>query len=149
MTRRWRTEAIGLAAVTGLAMMAAFAVRTAPEAVLARDYGDALARLAAEWPTPAKANIWLSRSEPAPRPLRKALAVGDRVSIASSAGTLETFEVVSVEEVAADSIGAPQSLIQIVTGRPVSGAGAATVRFIFAVESEADVTGPVKADKTL
>jgi hypothetical protein len=121
------------------------------DTILAEGYRRVLSDIspARQWQAPAAPNIWLSRADATPRPLRKPLAIGDRVSIAGKAGVVDVFEVLRVEQVEADAVGMPEQSIQIVTARPAHAEGGETVRFIFSVESVTTPAAARKPDATL
>ena len=117
-----------------------------PEAILARDYGAALATTDTTWDTGRPQNLWLSRHEQVPA-LRRALSVGDRVTIAGT-GSSDSIDVTGLEVVDGAPLGLPGTKLQIVTGHSANGPAGETVRFLFAVEpTPANTVG--KSDKVL
>lgn len=123
--------------------------RGAPEDVLARSYASSLGDVSTHWQRPEGGHLWLSRAELHPLPLRKAIAVGDHVSIGSGSDRADSYEVVAVETIEADGLGLPGSQIQLVTARPEGTSTGAAVRLIFAVEPPASIPQTVRADKVL
>jgi hypothetical protein len=159
-----RTLFSGLAGMAVLAAVAGvFGLATsAPEAVLSRSYENALSDVDAVWERRTSGHLWLSHapasvqsSSIAPlqfNPLERALAVGDRISIAAVSGAEEAIEVVAIEHVGGEGLGLAGVQFQIVTGRVARGSGPETVRFLFAVDAVAgpDVTtGASNVDRSL
>ena len=140
---RWTFAAVlGLA---GLIAAGSVADRAAPDAVLANNYGAALAEAETSW-TSLPPNIWLSRlggSGP-----DTALATGDTITISTKDGRPQVIEVTARELIDGDLIGAPGIRFQLVTGRPAGPTGA-QVRFLFATDQHQSTSRAVQADRML
>lgn len=124
------------AAMLGLVSLIAagpFASRATPDAVLASNYGAALAETETSWSS-VPHNIWLSRLGGGGSGPDKILAAGDTITITARDGHPQVIEVTGLERVDGDLIGLPGVRFQMVTGR-VEGGSAAPVRFLFAIES--------------
>lgn len=132
-------------AMAGLAGAGVTAIRaTAPERILAQEYGQALADIDTSWGSRHAGNLWLSTAPMrAPRP---ALAVGDRITIAARNGGEQAIEVTALEEVDGEALGLAGTRFQIVTARPARGS-LETVRFLFAVDTPP--AAPAGRDRTL
>ena len=104
--------------------------------VLARGYGRALAEADTHWSSAQSENLWLSRLGDQPVVLRKAVMIGDRLTVGGNARS-DTFEVVGLEQIDGEALGQPSLRIQVVTARVDGGATAETVRFLFAVDAPA------------
>ena len=149
----WDLKGFGFAAAAlALAGVAYLAGRTASTEVLARTNGPSLGQVSADWTGVAPShpeNLWLSRTDGAARGPRKALAIGDRVSIGKADGTGQQFEVTGVELIESDALGTPGSTIQIISGRNEGASDTPSVRFIFAIEPPTAPSPASKPEKVL
>lgn len=120
------------------------AATLAPDRVLDRAYGPAMARAEKLWPDAAEqATILRPASLPAVRNgLRKPFAVGDRMVIESRAGTPEAIEVIAIEKIDGTSLGLDGVVLQMVTARADGAAAGETVRFLFAIDQPAQASKP-------
>ncbi len=127
--------------------------------VLASGYGRALADADTSWSSAASgkssANLWLSGLGDQPIAMRKAVAIGDRITVANNSRT-DVFEVVNLEQIDGEPLGLQATRIQVVTARVdgnASGGHASvsgeTVRFLFAVDDARPVPAQPKPDKVL
>lgn len=110
-----------------------------PEAMLAKSYERSLSGADVSWSAQHRGNIWLS-SVPAGGGLKAGLAVGDRITIAKRGGGSQEIEVTGLEPVDGAGAATGGMQYQVVTGRAVSSGTA--VRFIFAVDAEAQPAAP-------
>ena len=116
--------------------------------VLARGYGRAFAEADTTWSTAQPGNLWLSGLGEQPAALRKAVVIGDRITVGGS-GRSDVFEVVGLEQIDGEPLGLPALRIQVVTAR-VDGSGTGeSVRFLFAVDGPATAPAAPKPDKVL
>ena len=139
---RWNFAA--LLGLVGVIAIGTLAERAVPDAVLASNYGAALAEAETSWTT-LPPNIWLSRlGSGGPD---TALATGDTITIAAKDGRPQVIEVTGREMIDGDLIGAPGLRFQLVTGR-AAGTSGAPVRFLFATHQQ-QAPLPVAADRML
>lgn len=113
--------------------------------LLAESYGRSLEDADTSWSTTAAVagHLHLSRMGERAQFVRKPVAVGDRITIASGAAS-DAFEVVELDTVDGASIGLTGMRLQVVTARPDNGLESETVRMIFAVETPALLSRPNK-----
>jgi hypothetical protein len=142
---RWKTAAV--LGLTSLIAAGPIAQRVTPDAVLASNYGAALAGAETSW-TSLPHNIWLSRLGGGGGGPNKTLAAGDTITIAAKDGRPQVIEVTGLEFIDGDLIGVPGVRFQLVTGR-VAGTLEAPVRFLFATETPYQAPLPAAADRVL
>ena len=118
------------------------------DAVLADGYGRALADADTHWSSTRSENLWLSRLGDQPVVLRKAIMIGDRITVGGNAHA-DTFEVVGLEQIDGEGLGQPSLRIQVVTARIDGSATTETVRFLFAVEAPTTVAPALLPEKVL
>ena len=132
-----RLTSIALGLATGAALLVGYTCvngfRTTDD-VLASGYGRALADADTAWNHGPAHNIWLSGQGEQPASLRKAVALGDRITVGGHARS-DVYEVVGLEHIEGEALGMPTLRIQVVTARIDSRAQSETVRFLFAVEA--------------
>lgn len=121
----------------------------APNAVLAVNYGAALADADTSW-TSLPRNVWLSGLGGADANTNRLLTAGDTITIDGKDGHPEVIEVTSRDVIDGDLFGVPNVRFQLVTGRS-TGRDRRTVRFMFATETPSSTTLPGKspADRVL
>lgn len=128
------------------------AIPTRIEDVLARSYGAALADAETTWPNRNSGHLWLSRLGEQPALLRRALALGDKITVGSHQNP-DVFEVVAFEQIDGTPLGHPSLQIQVVTARPETAPhdseARETVRFLFAVDTAPVAPALAKLDKVL
>lgn len=129
----------GLAAVWGAAVMTE---RARPDAVLAKNYGSALADAETVW-TSLPSNLWLS-SLGGGRAAETVLAVGDTITIAGKDGP-QVIEITGLELIEGEHLGIPGARFQLVSGRPRGDAQASLMRFIFASEAPHLTNSPARS----
>lgn len=142
--QRWKP-----AAVLGLAsLLVAGAIwhRAAPDAVLASNYGSALAETETSW-TSLPPNIWLSRLG-GDSLAERSLATGDTITVSTRDGRPQVIEVTGLELIDGDLLGMPGVRFQLVTGT-ASGKPGEPVRFLFATGARSRTPLPTPADRTL
>ena len=122
------------------------------EDVLARSYGSALADAETSWSPRNAGHLWLSRLGEQPALLRRAVAVGDKITVGGLQHP-DVFEVVALEQIDGTRLGHPSLQIQVVTARPEGmpheNEIRETVRFLFAVDNAPAVAPLTKAEKVL
>ena len=141
VTAAMATAAIVYVAITGGAVDVA-------ANVLARGYGRALADVDTSWSGPPPGNLWLSGIGEQPIAMRKAVTIGDRITVGNNSRT-DVFEVVGLGQIDGEPLGFPAMRIQVVTARVDGHASGETVRFLFAVDDPTPVTAQPKPDKVL
>ena len=140
-----RATVAAVLSLTGLLAAVPIAERATPDAVLAGNYGVALADADVSW-TSLPRNIWLSGlggGNGGDRPL----AQGDTITIAAKDGRPQVIEVTGLELIDGDRIGVPGVRFQMVTGRAVTGEQSSPVRFLFATDAPPSAAAP--ADRVL
>ena len=163
-TASWRGLGVAVAcAVTAAVGYAAFSGGDTDltARVLARGYGQALADVDTSWTSAhsgkdaakASGNLWLSGLSEQPMPMRKAVVVGDRITVGNTTRS-DVFEVVALGQIDGEPLGLPTMRIQVVTarldGQAAEGqAPGETVRFLFAVDDLRPVPAQPKPDKVL
>lgn len=106
--------------------------RTASDALLARNFGSALADSDTSWSS-LPPNIWLSGlGHPG---AARALSPGDTITIAGKDGSPEVIEVTELSPVDGERIGVPGVQFQLVTGHSRTAAPGQVLRFMFATET--------------
>ncbi|MGE0765462.1 MAG: hypothetical protein AB7L90_03270 [Hyphomicrobiaceae bacterium] len=105
----------------------------APDAVLAGNYGSALADADTSW-TSLPRNIWLSGLGGADAQTDRLLVAGDTITIDGKDGSPEVIEVTAREVIGGEHLGVPGVRFQLVTGHS-TGPDRRTVRFMFATET--------------
>ena len=138
------------AAVLGLACLIAAGLiwhRATPDAVLASNYGGALAEAETSW-TSLPPNIWLSRLGGGNASAERALAPGDTITISASDGRPQVIEVTGLELIDGELLGVPGARFQLVTGLTAEAPGE-PVRFLFATGTQRRAPPPAPADRTL
>lgn len=150
MTMR-RVASIAVSLVTGATLLAGIAgiawLRTS-EDLLASGYGRALADADTAWTSGQAANVWLSGQGEQSATLRKAVSMGDRISVGGPARS-DVYEVVGLEHIDGEALGLPTLRIQVVTARIDHRPQAETVRFLFAVEAAPTAPSPPPPGKVL
>ena len=124
---------LGLAALIGTGMVLSPARSTATDGILAQSYGQVLADSDTSWST-LPSNLHLSSLGAAPVSTG-ALSPGDTISINGRDGRPEVIDVVDIEVMDGEAIGAPGVRFQLVTGRSRVQRGDGLVRLMFAVPS--------------
>jgi hypothetical protein len=119
----------------------------APDAVLAVNYGAALADADTSWSSLPR-NIWLSGLGSADAHTGRLLAAGDTITIDGKDGRPEVIEVVSREVIAGEQLGVPGVRFQLVTGHSMD-RDQRTVRFMFATETPASLPEKPAANRVL
>lgn len=116
--------------------------------MLARGYSRAFALSETAWSTAQPGHLWLSGLGEQPAALRKAVVIGDRITVGGS-GRSDVFEVVGLEQIDGEPLGSPALRIQVVTARVDGSVTGETVRFLFAVDGPATAPAAPKPDKVL
>ena len=116
--------------------------------VLARGYSRALAEADTTWSSAQAGNLWLSGMGEQPAMLRKAVSVGDRITVGGHSRN-DVFEVVNLAQIDGEPLGLPALRIQVVTARVDGATAGETVRFLFAVDAPATAPAQPKPDKVL
>jgi len=150
------TSRRGLAVACGAAVLTAivYAGGAADVAgnVLARGYGQALADVDTAWRSApsgkASGNLWLSGLGDQPVAMRKAVVIGDRITVGNNNRT-DVFEVVGLGQIDGEPLGLQAMRLQVVTARVDGHPSGETVRFVFAVDEPRPVPAEPKPDKVL
>lgn len=135
------------AAALGLATLIAAVViwhRATPDAMLASNYGKALAEAETSW-TSLPPNLWLSRLGSANSDADQALTPGDTITISANDGRPQVIKVTGLELIDGELLGMAGVRFQLVTGL----ADGAPVRFLFATGKQRRTPLPAPADRTL
>jgi hypothetical protein len=148
---RQRAAAVAVLGIAG-AFVGGIGVGTvskhvAPDAVLAVNYGAALADADTSWSSLPR-NIWLSGLGGADAHTGRLLVAGDTITIDGKDGRPEVIEVVSREVIAGEHLGVPGVRFQLVTGRS-TGHDQRVVRFMFATETPASLPDKPAANRVL
>jgi hypothetical protein len=123
--RAW--AALALLPIAALAIGAA-----SPERLLDQAYGP-MSQLETRWTPETPPD--LRPASLTGQPVRKAFAVGDRLTIDTRSGAPETIEITAIEQVDGASLGLDGVAFQMVTGRSEREPQGASLRFLFAVEA--------------
>ena len=118
------------------------------DAVLERGYVRALAAADTHWASSRTGDLWLSRFGEHPATLRKAVTIGDRITVGGATRS-DVFEVVGLEQIDGEQLGQPLLRIQVVTARVDGTTSGETVRFLFAVEAPATASVTPLPEKVL
>jgi len=134
---RQRAAAVAVLGIAG-AFLSGIGVGTvskhaAPDAILAVNYGKALADADTSW-TSLPRNIWLSGLGGADANTDRLLVAGDTITIDGKDGRPEVIRVTSREVIDGAHIGVAGVRFQLVTGHS-TGSDQRTVRFMFATEA--------------
>lgn len=119
----------------------------APDAVLAVNYGAALADADTSW-TSLPRNVWLSSLGGADTNTDRLLAAGDTITIEGKDGRPEVIDVTSREVIDGELLGVPGVRFQLITGQS-TGRDRRTVRFMFATETPATLPEKPAANRVL
>ena len=119
----------------------------APDALLAVNYGAALADADTSW-TSLPRNIWLSGLGGADAHTDRLLAAGDTITIDGKDGRPEIIEITGREVIDGERLGVPGARFHLVTGVS-TGRNRRTVRFMFATETPPALPEKASADRVL
>lgn len=115
----------------------------APDAVLAVNYGKALADAETSWNSLPR-NVWLSGLGGVDAQTDRLLAAGDSITINGKDGRPEVIEVTGREVIDGEQLGVPGVRFQLITGQS-TGRDRRSVRFMFATET---LPAPVEKPST-
>ena len=137
--RQLRATPYVLALAAGLLPAAMLGIHlAAPDRLLQHAYTRSLGSTDLTWSEPSDPRLILSRTTVSTPHIQRAFAVGDRMTIDGRGGTLQSIEVVAIEQVDGAGLGLDGVNFQMVTGRPDHAGAGETVRFLFAVDAPAD-----------